>query len=281
MEIRDRNLKWRPPIRAREYFLILYCNKRKICCKQDSQEGIQAWNSLSPAEQKVFVDKFEKWQIENENKFTSILGRAEPFLKKKKTRNKGNIESTLNTTKHDCDVSLSESILNVSTNSLSNAQSIADSVFKQEDINVDFYMDCDDQSESMINLRYDDTPNGDSGNTEEPRQYYTASVIDEDIDEPTAPGATNETKENASFTEPMLPTVMKPKELFEIVKNSGRRPELATLAWKDLPKNEKLMYSRAVRKIKRDYLKQYEQYLESLPSPELFKLYIKFKKEII
>ncbi|XP_063616655.1 uncharacterized protein LOC134789903 [Cydia splendana] len=277
MEILGKNGKLRPPTSAAEYFTVLFCNRKKIVCRQNSQVGTKAWNSLSPAEQKLFVDKFEKWQAENNKKITSILENAEPFLKKKTTKGKGNIPSNMNTTKEDCDVSLPGSILNISSNSHSYIQSNADlEVSKREDLNVEFYMDdYDDQSESMMNLVYDDTP---TGNLEVPKQFYTASVIDEDVDEPTAP-ETNETTTKTALPEPTLPTVMRPRELFEIIKASGARPDLATVEWKDLPSKEKYIYTRAKRTIQKDYLKNYEQYLESLSSPELFKQYIKFKKE--
>ncbi|XP_063548674.1 uncharacterized protein LOC134755918 [Cydia strobilella] len=277
MEILGRNGKLRPPTCAAEYFSVLFCNRKKIVCRQNSQPGMKAWNSLSPVEQKMFVDKFEKWQGENNKKITSILEHAEPFLKKKTTKEKGNIPSSMKTIQEDCDVSLPGSTLNISTNSHSYIQSNADlEVSKREDLNVEFYMDdYDDQSESMINLVYDDTP---TGNLEVPKQFYTASVIDEDIDKPTAP-ETNEAITKTALPEPTLPTVMRPKELFEIIKASGARPELATVEWKNMSNKEKYMYIRATRNIQKDYLKNYEQYLESLSSPDLFKHYIKFKKE--
>ncbi|XP_061708812.1 uncharacterized protein LOC133518991 [Cydia pomonella] len=278
MEIVGRNGKLRAPTCAAEYFSVLYCNRRKIVCIQNSRETTHAWKSLSSAEQKVFIDKFETWQAKTNKKITSILEHVEPFLKKKTTERKGNIPSNLNTTKEHCDISLPGSTLNISTNSHDHIQSNADlEISKREDLNVEFYMDdYDDQSESMMNLVYDDTP---TGNLEVPKQFYTASVIDEDIDESTDPRETNETVTKTALREPALPTVMRPKELFRIIKASGTRPELATVEWKTMPKKEKLMYGRAISKIKKDYLKNYEQYLESLSSPELFKHYINFRKE--
>ncbi|XP_063357874.1 uncharacterized protein LOC134647455 [Cydia amplana] len=126
MEILARNGKLRPPTCGAEYFLILFCNRKKISCTQSSGEGIKAWKSLSPAEQKKFVDKFEKWQAENNKKITSILKHAEPFFKKKTTKGKGNIPSNMNTTKEDCDVSLPGPTFNISSNSHSYIQSNAD-----------------------------------------------------------------------------------------------------------------------------------------------------------
>nr|XP_034833147.1 uncharacterized protein LOC117989852 [Maniola hyperantus] len=76
--------------------------------------------------------------------------------------------------------------------------------------------------------------------------------------------------------EPIAPKIMTAKGLFLMIKER----EENDLIWDELTMQQKRRYTNAVRAIKSDYLKQYREYLEHLPSEKLFDHYRKIVNSV-
>ncbi|KAI8438446.1 hypothetical protein MSG28_010959 [Choristoneura fumiferana] len=100
--------------------------------------------------------------------------------------------------------------------------------------------------------------------TDQNNQDHAASVIFDPY--PNDPASSHEiinaTEKVLKLPEPTLPCAKNGKELFEMVTNATGENNLE---WKDLSQVEKYKYRSAVFAIKREYIKEYQNYLESLP----------------
>ncbi|XP_045777113.1 uncharacterized protein LOC123875365 isoform X2 [Maniola jurtina] len=91
----------------------------------------------------------------------------------------------------------------------------------------------------------------------------------EDCADPTQNEGNIEVEAHNSYHESPIPTSQTAKGLFLMIKER----EENSLMWEELTAKQKRRYADALRAIKRDYLKQYREYLEHLPSEKLFDHY--------
>ncbi|XP_013176479.1 PREDICTED: uncharacterized protein LOC106124398 [Papilio xuthus] len=227
-------------------YIHFYCNKRHSLDKNVKKnhkllkEATKSWLSLNDDEKQVFISKHNEVIADHKQKIAASLKKVKPYLRKK-NQNHSRPENSNNSDilgQNRVEISFNES---VRENIPQNTSTITN-VDKDDNKMSDISFSLDQQVSSLINEKSNITQD----------QFFMQEKL----------------------PEPIPPRVMSGKELFLLL---GPEAENGT-NWESLPDYKKRHYQSAVLTIKRNYIRSYRTFLESLEPKELYKFYITNKE---
>ncbi|XP_014356150.2 uncharacterized protein LOC106709020 [Papilio machaon] len=230
-------------------YIHLYCNKRQLLDKNIKKnhkllkEATQSWLSLNDDEKQVFISKHDEVIAEHKQKIAASLKNVKPYLRNK-SQNRSRPENSKNS------YILGPNQIEINLN-----ESLQENI--PQNISTITWRTCGDMDDKkMSDITF-------SVNQQIPSDINEKSNITQD-----------QLFMREKLPEPIPPSVMSGKELFLFL---GTEAENCT-NWESLPDYKKRYYQRAVLAIKRNYIRSYRAFLESLELKELYKFYIRNKE---
>ncbi|XP_028156105.1 uncharacterized protein LOC114349788 isoform X1 [Ostrinia furnacalis] len=251
--------KIRYPKSVLTLYLKLYCKRRNKSNKM--LEGIQSWITLSKSEKQKFYKKYKECRLNHKIKLANYLSKTQPFMKKKEAKSY-NKTTGGSQPKND----QRENPKNVTEQQQCNSDQAVWEEAKLEGSVEETANDLEESNrldpETSIEHNLDIGVNNDEIICDNPSNTESSSP--------------SRDQSRPKLAEPAPPSVRTARELFEMLRGTGKAEVMNEESWAKLPSQQKSRYQRALRLLKCDYIQKYKQYLESLSSKELFHCYNNF-----